>query len=142
MGSGDDVPSLSAEEAGRMDQLFDLGEVGSGEGVQGREALKEGWGDLIDPFIGTLGGQPDREEQFVILLVGQGADTVWVEGFERVDDGAHVGRRFHKDSPHSQGYHKRAEKATLILKSRQLCWSGKGDIMKESQQERRRHRKW
>ena len=67
-----------------------------GQSLQGRELGKEGRGHLVNPLVGALGGETGGKEKFIILLVLQGADAVWVKLFQRLDNGADVLGCFHK----------------------------------------------
>lgn len=74
------------------------GHIGVGQGLQGGEAAIESGGDLIDPLVGTLGGQPGGKEKLVILLVLQGADSVRIQGLERLYNGDDILLAFHNVS--------------------------------------------
>ena len=71
-----------------MDVFGHLLRSGLCKGFQGGEALEQGGGDLVHSGIGTLGGQADGEQQFIIFLVLQGTDAIRVQCFQPVDDGA------------------------------------------------------
>ena len=90
-----DVPGLGPEKARGVDVLLHLRHVGPGQGLQCGEPGEEGGGHLIHPLVGALGGQTDGEQQLVVLAVVQRAHALRVQLFQRVYDGAHIGRGSH-----------------------------------------------
>ena len=95
-GGKDNVPGLGPEKAAGVNVGFKVLRLRRGQSLQGRELGKEGRGHLVDPLVGALGGETGGKEKFIILLVLQGADAVWVKLFQRLDDGADVLGCFHK----------------------------------------------
>ena len=108
-GALDNVPGLGAEKAAGMDQFLYFGDVGFGKGLQRRKAGEERGGNLIHPFIRTLGGEPDGEQQFIILPVIQGTDGFRIFRQQTPDDFidlflcAHQGNSFQKSPACSGG---------------------------------------
>ena len=95
LGAAYQIPALSVVEAAGVDVLGYLGGVRCRKGLQRGEAGEESGGDLVDPGIGTLGGEPDGEQQFVVFLILQGADAVGIEIFQPVDNGPYILGGFH-----------------------------------------------
>ena len=95
-GGKDNVPGLGPEKAAGVNVGFKVLRLRRGQSLQGRELGKEGRGHLVDPLVGALGGETGGKEKFIILLVLQGADAVWVKLFQRLDNGADVLGCFHK----------------------------------------------
>ena len=104
--------ALAREKAGGADVLLHLVHVGPGQGLQGGEAGKQGGGDLVDPLVGTLGGQTHGEEQLVVLAVVQRADSLGIGLLEALYNGQHVLLCFH-------WYHLVGQYTTLCGKKRE-----------------------
>jgi hypothetical protein len=60
-GEADEAPRLGAEEAGRSDDLLDVGGRRRGECGRIRVAREELWGDLVHALVRTLGRQDRRD---------------------------------------------------------------------------------
>ncbi len=82
LGRGDDVVGLGPEEAAGVNVFLHLMHIGLGEGFQSGEAGVERGGHLIDPLIGTLGGEPHGKKQLMGLGVLEGTDALRVGFFE------------------------------------------------------------
>ena len=72
-----------------MDVLLHLRHIRLGQRLQGGEPCKEGRRYLVDPLVGALRRQPHGEEQLVVLLIFQRADSLRVEPLELLHNGQH-----------------------------------------------------
>ena len=72
------VPGLVLIEAAGADIVFHIGNVRVCHGLQRGVGGKQGRGDLIDPGVGALGGQPDGDHQLIVLFVVQGAQGIGI----------------------------------------------------------------
>lgn len=82
-----DVPGLVLIKSAGADQLLHPLDGGAGHGLQSGELCEQGRCHLIDPCVGTLGGQPHGDHQLVIFFVVQGALALRVALLQKVDDG-------------------------------------------------------
>jgi len=64
-----------------MDQSLYIFHWSLGKGLQRWKAAEKGRGDLIYPFVCTLGRETDGEEEFVVFFVAEAAEIVWVVMF-------------------------------------------------------------
>ena len=78
LAEADQVPGLVPEEARGMDQGFQVGEVGLGQGGGRGIALEEGRGDEVDPRVRALGREDGGDHELEGILVLQGAAGVRV----------------------------------------------------------------
>ena len=78
-GAADDGVGLGPEEAGWLDQLFDVDWVGVGRGGGVWVAGKERQRDLVDPLVSGLRGQDGRDQELQWVGVVELADGFGIE---------------------------------------------------------------
>ena len=104
-GGQDDVPGLGTEETAGVDTGLHILRLRCGQSLQRREPGKETGRDLVDPLVGALGRETGGKEQLVILLISKGADAVWIEAFQLLNDGADFIGCLHRRSILSPLFH-------------------------------------
>jgi hypothetical protein len=75
-----------AEEAGGLDEFFDVFLGGFGEGLGGGVFFEEGGSDEVDADVGALGGEDGGDEEFDGVFVMEGAMGVGVVLVEEGED--------------------------------------------------------
>src|SRR5690606_27579268 len=82
----DQVPRLAPEEAGRVDELFDLLLLRAGQVLWCRVPREEGGRDLVDPLVGALRREDRGDEELERVLVVERALGVRILRREAVQD--------------------------------------------------------
>jgi hypothetical protein len=93
-GAEHDVPGLGVVKSAGVDVLLHVRDLRLRQGPERGIAGIERRGDLVDPLIRTLGGQPGGEQQLVILVVVQRTEIRRGRAPERLDDGNNILFRF------------------------------------------------
>jgi hypothetical protein len=81
-GGGADGGGFAAEEAGGLDDFFDVGLGGFGECFGGRVFFEEDGSNHIDAHIGALGGEDGGDEEFVSIAMIERAVGVGIKALE------------------------------------------------------------
>ena len=72
----DEVPRFRAEETGGADEFFDVFDICRGHLDRRRVFFKQCRRDQVHPGVRALGGQANRDQQLVRVLIGEGAKVV------------------------------------------------------------------
>ena len=73
--------SMMTDTVNKIAGRYIDGDISFGKGIQSGKPLEQGGGDHIDPLVGTLGGQTDRDQQLIVMLVFQRAHRIRIGFF-------------------------------------------------------------
>jgi len=71
LAAGDDILRFVLEKSRRSNELFDVRNARLRQIRCGTITLKQRWGDLIHAFVGALGGENRRDQQFPRRMMAQ-----------------------------------------------------------------------
>ena len=69
--------------------VFHIPDVRVCHGFQGGIGSEQGGGDLIDPGVGALGGEPDGDHQLIVLVILQSANRIGIALLQSLNNGGY-----------------------------------------------------
>ena len=87
LASQNDIPGLVLIESAGVHQFLYMTDIGACHGFQGRIGIKKCRSNEIDPGVGTLGGEPNGDHEFIVLPIMKSAGSVRIEVLQDLDDG-------------------------------------------------------
>jgi hypothetical protein len=92
-GTGSQVFGLGPIQAAGFDQFFNGADGGQSHGSGIWKGLKQGWGDLINPAVSTLGRQNGGHQKLIGILKIQTTPGLRIDSVKIIKHGRHFSGR-------------------------------------------------